>query len=173
MSFVFTPISETAAVKVPHLEDARADYAPYYSTNKTVEEVQAEIVIELGKLGGYGVGFQAGKFGEKPVRYGFIVHFYYNNRPGMIRVAGLPMHSETDKKRRQVQAQALCIARDWIKAQVTAKVFMPGVEPLIQFLLVNGDQTVTDYMMLSGRLPDGKQISSGGVEEVKVEIVDN
>lgn len=169
MDFQFKPVSQPAAIKVPYLEDARADFAPYYTTEKKPETVQSEIIVELAKVGGYGVYFQMGIFGEKPKRYGYIVHFTYNGAPGLFRVAGLPMWNETDKKRNQVLAQALCIARDWAKQMVTAKVFMPGSEPLVQFLLVNGSEnvTLTDHVLQSGNLPR----LAGPKPEVKVEEV--
>lgn len=172
MNFQFTPLTETPTISVPFLEDARADFAPYYTTDKTPEKVQAEIVVELGKLGGYGVFFQLGTFSEKPKRYGYVVNFQYNGSAGMIKVAGLPMKVEDPKKRQRVLAQALSIVRDWIKAQVTAKIFMPGTEPLVQFLLVEGERTVTDFVIQSGRLPTAKQLAAGTVVEAKAELVE-
>lgn len=153
MDFRFTPMSEPAKVKVPYLEDARADFAPYYSTDKKPETVQSEIIVELAKLGGYGVYFQQGTFGDKPKRYGYVVHFQFNGAPGMFRVAGLPMYSETEKKRGQVLAQALCVVRDWCKQMVTSKVFQPGAEPLLQFMLVAEGVNITDHILKSGKLP--------------------
>lgn len=52
--FIFTPEQTSSAqIYVPFIEDARADFAPYYSAKKTVIEVQGEIAAELGKLGGF------------------------------------------------------------------------------------------------------------------------
>jgi len=169
MSFQFTPLEDKATVHVPFLEDARADFAPYYTTEKKPEVVQSEIIVEMGKVGGYGVHFQMGIFGDKPKRYGYNVRFMYNGAPGLFRVAGLPMHTETDKKRNQVLAQALCIVRDWAKQMVTAKVFMPGSEPLVQYLLVDprGTHTITDQIIQSGRLP-----ALPGSVTVEGEVVD-
>lgn len=170
MDFRFTPLSEPAAIKVPYIEDARANFAPYYGTEKKLETIQSEIIVELAKLGGYGVYFQQGTFGDKPKRYGYIIHFQFNGEPGLFRVAGLPMYTETPKKRNQVLAQALCIVRDWCKQMVTSKVFQPGSEPLVQFLLVNERDGVTiiDHILASGKLP----MLTDKVEEVQVEVVE-
>lgn len=170
MDFQFTPMSEPTKVKVPFLEDARADFAPYYTTDKKPEAVQSEIIVELAKLGGYGVHFQQGAFGEKPKRYGYVVHFQFNGAPGMFRVAGLPMYTETEKKRNQVLAQALCVVRDWCKQMVTAKVFQPGAEPLVQYLLVEEGVTLVDHVLKSGRLPM-LAAPKGEIVDAKVEVL--
>ncbi len=155
MSFQFTPIDQAAQQKrLPFFEEARADFAPYYSTTKKPDDVQAEIVTALGKLGGYGVYFLMGKFGEKPTRYGYEVRFTLNGAPGLFRVAGMPMRTEDAKKRDRVLAQALCIVREWVTGMVTAKLFMPGTEPLAQYLLVDGDNTITDFIISRGKLPE-------------------
>src|SRR5262249_37445423 len=101
MGFNFTPMQAPGKKqKAPFIEDARADFAPYYSTSKTPDDVQEEIIAELIKLGGYGVNFIQGKFEDGAYkRYGYEVRFMLNGAPGMFRVAGLPMKSETPKKR--------------------------------------------------------------------------
>ncbi|MBL8165683.1 MAG: hypothetical protein JNJ61_27110 [Anaerolineae bacterium] len=157
MTFQFTPIPDTHKPGVPYFEDARADYAPFYSTTKAPEAVQAEIVAEAAKLGGYAVYFVQGMFQDgKLKRHGYEARFMLNGAPGMFRVAGLPMRSEDPRKREKVLAQALCIVREWVRSMVTTKVFMPGTEPLAQYLLVdprNSSHTVTDYILNAGKLP--------------------
>jgi hypothetical protein len=152
--FIFTPEQTSSAqIYVPFIEDARADFAPYYTTKKTVIEVQGEIAAELGKLGGFVNAFMPGWFGDKPKRYGFEIRFTFKGAHGLIRVAGLPMRSETPTKKNQVAVQSLCIVRDWIKNMVTSQVFMPGNEPLMQFLLVDNQKTLAEYLLETGRLP--------------------
>lgn len=152
--FNFTPETiATPDIKPPFIEDARADFAPFYSTKKSVADVQGEISAELGKLGGLVNQFRSGWFGEKPRRYGYEILFTFKGSPGLIRVARLPMRTETPTKKEQVAVQALCIAREWIKQMVTAKIFMPGTEPLLQYVLVEGSMTLADYMMTNNKLP--------------------
>ncbi len=157
VNFVFIP-EQTPAAKlvVPFIEDARTDYAPYYSSKKTIAEVQGEIAAELGKLGGFVNMYLPGYFGDKPKRYGYEIRFSFKGAPGLIRVAGLPMRSETPTKKNQVAVQALCNVRDWLKMLVTQQVFMPGSEPLMQYLLVDGrdgQKTLAEYLLETGRLP--------------------
>lgn len=174
MAFQFTPLQDTnQAVSVPFFEDARADFAPFYSTSKAPDTVQAEIIAELAKLGGYAVYFVYGTFhDDKRKRHGYEVRFTLNGAPGMFRVAGLPMRTEDAKKREKVLAQALCICREWVKGMVTTKVFMPGTEPLAQYLLVNGQgDTITDFIISRGKLPE-LTATKGETVDAVVEVIE-
>lgn len=158
MGFEFKPSQDTnRLLPAPFFEDARADTAPNYATKKTPDVAKAEVIAELAKLGGIAVYFTEGAFEDgKLKRWGYEVRFTLDGRPGMFRVAGLSMRNPTPEKKQRVLAQALLTVRDWVIAMVTMKVFMPGTEPLIQFLLVDGaggSQTVTDYIVTVGKLP--------------------
>jgi hypothetical protein len=156
MTFQFTPTDKHQVIQVPHIEDARADFAPHYRSRKTVIQAQAEVTAEMGKLGGGVIAFDEGYFGTgEQKRYGYILRFVYGGAEGVIRVAGLPMKGrKTDAKIRQVRLQALLNVRDWLKAAVTSQVFSPGSEPLIGHLLVPGtDKTVADHIAEQGKLP--------------------
>lgn len=175
MAFQFTPIQEHNQIAgAPYFEDARADFAPFYATDKAPEAVQKEIIKELAKLDGYGVQFVYGAYSEgKTKRHGYEVRFNFSGAPGKFRVAGLPMRSETPKKRERVLAQALCICREWIKSMVTTKVFMPGTEPLAQYLLVNSQgDTITDWITRKGKLPELTPKVDDAIEISKEVIVE-
>lgn len=63
-NFHFTPTEEqSAAIPVPYLEEARADFAPYYRAVQTIKQAQQAVITELGKLGGAAIVFQEGYFG--------------------------------------------------------------------------------------------------------------
>lgn len=153
-NFTFTPTDSLndLILRVPFIEDARADFAPFYSTSKTVDTLQNEVVTEVAKLGGGGVLFREGFFGEKPKRYGYLISFNMNGQPARMVAAGLPIRSETPAKREQVKKQALANVREWLKAAVTARVFSPGANPLVQFLLVDGERTLIEALF------DGNQL---------------
>lgn len=175
MEFTFTP-TDTGAIDVPYLEDARAGFAPYYESRKTVEQAKTEVITELAKLGAGGVMFQPGYFGAgKDKRYGYTISFGYGGGQGLIRVAGLPIkHQPTDKKIERVRLQALLNVRDWLKSAVTARVFSPGSNALIPFMIVARTDgrvyTVADYIQSVGNLP---QLNPGPSSEVfEGEIVD-
>ena len=50
MDFTFTSTEETTAGRVPFYEDARADFAPYYASGKSVKVAKQEMAGELSKL---------------------------------------------------------------------------------------------------------------------------
>lgn len=160
MDFTFTSTEETTAGRVPFYEDARADFAPYYASGKSVKVAKQEVAAELGKLGGVVIAFREGFFGEgRGRRYGYEIDFLLHDpagrdHRGVLRVAGLPMRRETPAKREQVRVQALLNIRDWLKAAVTQPVFQPGAgHPLLMNLLVDGQRTVSDFIIVTGRLP--------------------
>lgn len=154
--FTFTPTeAEQSAVNIPYFEVARADFAPYYSVrNKSIAEAKAEIATELTKLNAGILTFREGYFGVKPKRYGYIIHVQYAGSKGRIVVAGLPMNGkETEAKVTAVRLQALLNVRDWLKAAVTAQVFAPESDMLMQYLLVDGQQTVAQAIRVTGKFP--------------------
>lgn len=155
--FNFTPDEKETKISIPYFEDARADFAPYYSARQSLKSAESQVVNELAKLDAGAILLRPGKFGD---RYGYLITFQLHATPGVIRVAGLPTRSnETEKKIEQVRVQALLNVRDWLKAAVTAQVFSPGSNPLSQHLLVDGQRTVADYITTYHKLP---QIESGG-----------
>lgn len=159
--FHFTPSQVDQQVRVPLFEDARADFAPYYSsgtrTDKsrvTVKEAQQAVSAELAKLDGAIRNFQEGYFdlaGQK--RWGYNIHFFYQAMPGILRVAGLPIRAETPSKKDGVLVQALLNVRDWIKALVTQQTFSPDRSALIPYLLVDGERTLIEAVQQDGHLP--------------------
>jgi len=153
--FTFTATQETIEIKVPDFEDARAGYAPYYTSGKSITQAKSEVEAELGKLGAFGVMFQDGYFGDgKKKRYGYCVLFRYGDQKGVVRVAGLPIRANhSDKKKRAVRVQALLVVRDQLKAAVTSRVFSPGSDTLIQYLLVDERRTLVEALAEEGRVP--------------------
>ena len=163
MDFTFTSTEETTAGRTPFYEDARADFAPYYASGKSVKVARQEVAAELGKLGGVALAFREGFFGEgRGKRYGYEIDFLLRDHRGVLRVAGLPMRRETPAKVEQCRVQALLNVRDWLKAAVTQPIFQPGAgHPLLMHLLVDGKRTVADYIA-GGRLP---ALAAGDVED--------
>lgn len=152
--FAFTPTGATTTAKVPYYEDARADYAPYYNSQKTINAAQKEVAEELVKLGGVVMAFREGFYGSKPRRYGYEIAFLLHEQRGVLRVAGLPMYRETETKKRHVQVQALLNVRDWLKTAVTQLVFQPlAAHPLMDHLLIDAQRTVGDVMTQQSRIP--------------------
>ena len=141
----FVPLeSEAVKDKVPYLEDARADYAPYYQpVNQTIAKAKNAIIAEMGKLGGTVLDFEEGNFGN---RRGYVIRFVLNGKPGRIKVAGLPLKKFTPLKMDRVRIQALMNIRDWLKTAVTSMIFSPGNNPLVPHLLGKGGITLVELI---------------------------
>lgn len=157
----FTPTNKNGnQIQVPYLEDARADFAPYYAIHdvrkKSISAAQNDVSAEIVKLGGSSIWFQEGYFGRKPSeRHGYVLHFEYGGIPARMIVAGLPIKAgATDLKIKRVRLQALYILRDWLKSAVTAQVFSPGNHPLMQFLLVDGRRTLAEMIIEENKVPN-------------------
>lgn len=153
MAFNFTPLeNQEAEIKVPYIEDARSDFAPYYSSTLSIDRAKQEVVQTLALLHatGYFVegDFQVGKY----KRRGYVLHFNLGQAKGRLTVAGLPVRQSTPKKLDQVRVQALLNLRDWLKGAITQQVFTPGANPLVPFLLI-GDRTITEAIIEDGRMP--------------------
>jgi hypothetical protein len=172
--WTFVPTDDDVVTDVPYIEDARSDFAPYWSVltqsekkiQDDLERAKREVTAEMAKLGGGIVGFQQGYFNVgKKKRHGYRILFFYGGGRGIIRIAGLPMKGEeTKRKTNSVLAQALFNVRDWLKAAVTNRIFSPGFNALVPFMLVDGHRTVTDYLIETGNLP---QLNAPGEYEVQ------
>lgn len=163
MDFTFTATKEAPSL-VPWYEDARADFAPYYRSQKTAKTAKSEVAAEMEKLGAILIAFREGYFGQRPkVRHGYEIDFLLGNHRGVLRVAGLPLRRETPVKVEQVRVQALLNVRDWLKVAVTQMVFRPGAgHPLLMDLLTGPSRTVSDYIISTGELPRLGDDESGG-----------
>ena len=99
--FVFTPDIQDNTIDIPFFENARADFAPYYAVRKTttLKSAESQVAEELAKLGGYVTGFHRGIYQiDAMERYGYEIRFMHGGTSGIIRIAGLPIHSKTEKK---------------------------------------------------------------------------
>ena len=154
-SWTFTPTHDPmTAPTVPYFEDARADFAPYYRSRKTIKQAKQDVTTNLGLLGAALIEFREGTFEiNQQSRKGYEVVFNWVGNMGVMRVAGLPMHSRTAVKEDQVKIQALLNLADWLKASITQRTFSPGDTPLLPFLLVDGKRTLAEALAGGKSLP--------------------
>lgn len=140
---------ETTSDKItaPFIEDARADFAPFYSSNKTIRQAKSDVENKLAKLGAAILRIQPGTFTvDKSKRFGYIIAFLLGGHEGKIQVACLPIRKHTAKKEKQVKVQALLNAAQWLQTLITQQVFNPGANPLTPYLLIDGNKTMLEYM---------------------------
>lgn len=144
-NFEFKPIGDASdQLRVPLYENASADIAPYYASTKTVERAKQDVLDNLHRLGANGY-FQEGEFViNKQKRRGYVLWFTQDGQRGRMLVAGLPMATPTDVKLNKVRVQALLNLADWLKGAITTQIFSPGANPLIPFMLVDANTTVSE-----------------------------
>lgn len=158
MQWSFTPDNKDSTIVVPWFEDARKDFAPYYSSTKNLKSAMSEVSQEMVKLGAFITNFQPGKFTvNKKLRLGYVIEFLLNGATGRLMIAGLPIFSHTPAKENRVRVQCLLNVRDWLKAAVTMQVFSPDTSPLIPYLLAPGADgqlhTIAELVTRQGELP--------------------
>lgn len=140
-------------LRVPFFEDITAQDIPGCKTGKPVAKLQDEIIHLLARMGGGMVTFISGKVEGKPVRYGYQIHFYYGAAKGRIDCVALPLRSETPNKKDRALAQALYLVRNSLEAQLFAKFYQPGYEPIVPYLIDDKGVTVMQALVERGMLP--------------------
>jgi hypothetical protein len=164
--WTFIPTESIDSLKAPYFEDARADFAPYYRSDKTIKQATNEVIVEIGKLNANVTAFNSGKFQiNGQTRFGYEINFLMNGARGVIRVAGLPIKSYMATKEDKVRVQCLLNVRDWLKAAVTMQVFSPDTSPLMPYLLVDGKRTIAEYVLSGAPLALPSQVNVELIED--------
>lgn len=135
MNFIPDDRQRAELPDIPFFENITAEQIPGCRTHKTVEELQAEVRAVLKRMDCGNVNFMSGKTSEKPLRYGYQILFTYMGNKGRIDCVALPIRSETPVKKRQALAQALYLVRNALEAQLYAKYYQPGYEPIVPYLI--------------------------------------
>lgn len=154
-------------ITVPFLEDATGENAPNSRTTRSVANAQGELSRWVGKHGGIVTGMIPVKFnntidGKNVVRYGFVVNFVFaGGASGRMHIAAIPMRKETVEKKNRVLAMALLNRAEFFKAAFASRIHDPYSNPLLQYLLVDGEQSVAQVII------ERKQLAllGSGIEE--------
>jgi hypothetical protein len=149
----FIPDMSVSTSTVPYFEDNAKTKIPGRGTEKTVDQLQREIVKLLQQLGAFSIQFVQGKHEGEPLRYGFQIQFMYASARGRYDCAALPMRRETPARKQQALAQCLYLVRNKFEALVYAHTYEPEGVPLLPYLLDNRGQTVTEALRAGGMLP--------------------
>jgi hypothetical protein len=151
------------AQQVPYFEDSQDRKIPGRGTEKTVRQLQTEIVNLLAQLGASSAHFIPGTYEGPTQRYGYRIEFWYGSIQGRIDCAALPMRHETDTRKDRALAQALFLLRDELQTALWAQVHKPGAVPLVPYLIGAGGQTVTEYLLQTQNIPQlGAGRQNGG-----------
>lgn len=148
----FVPDENKAAdeVVVPFLEDARAEFAPFYSSKKTAKQASVELEKEMAKLGAAVLRIQSGNFEVNgKSRLGYQVEFVLYGLRGELTIAALPMRSPSPAKENQARVQALLNMVQWVQSMVTQRVFSTGDNPLIPYLRASDGRPILQTLAQS------------------------
>jgi hypothetical protein len=134
------------------------------STTKTIERLRTEVSVRIDRLGGIVKSFQPGEFviGDKK-RLGYRIYYFIESPSGEVTncrldVAALPVrvtyrNSSTEKKRAEASLKMalymleIVLAGIWFMERLS-----PGYSPMLPFVLVDGERTVSDIWNESSKL---------------------
>jgi len=154
----FIPDEQQNNIDIPYFEESSKKYGIQgHGTNKTESQLLSEIASAIGRLGGMYQGADSGtfEFAEGEVRYGYSIRFNLAGHNGEIKLAALPIRSETPARIRQAKRQALFNLRETLEAQYMMVLLVPGSMPLMEHLSLPGGQPLaekvaTEYLGLNG-----------------------
>lgn len=150
----FQPDESEQGFEVPYFEEAKSeDGIKGHRTGKDIQTLKAEIRDAIARLGGGVIGIQRGTFATDPPRTGYVVAFLMGDHEGRLPVASLPIENKTDRRESQALKQALFTVRDILEAQYNLKLLSPGSNPLLPYLLGDGDRTVSEIYEEEYRIP--------------------
>lgn len=147
MSYSFTPDQSKSTTDVPFIEDAQGAGAKYYSTTKSLEKCETAVRDSIALHGGHVASIVSGLFNINGVkRHGYLIDFSLGGNPGQITVLGFPMRKTTEARIKQVKRMALLNVAESFQSAFMCKQLMPGSNPLIMHLLVNGETPLHEIL---------------------------
>ncbi len=170
----FIPDQPKVSANVPYFEDVSSDAGwQGQTTGKSIETLKSEINAAISRLGGLVVGFQKGVFNADDVtRDGYRIHYTIESPdgkliPGRLDIAALPIknsprrgrYTPIDKRREQSLKMSLYMLRNAIDGLWFLQQLSPGFAPLMPFMLVDQERTVSQLWsespVMSKLLPPG------------------
>lgn len=126
---------EKAEPRTLYFEDVKSDEGYRgHRTGKSIETLKSEVKEAVGRLGGAVVAITEGDFPMVPERTGFRITFNYGGMPGHIDIAALPCRNKNKTNVEQSLKQALYTAREMFEIDRQGKSFIPGMEPIFQYI---------------------------------------
>ena len=166
MTLNFTP-SENKPQAVPYFEDVTRDAGwQGYTTTKSLDRLQDEVVKAIGRLGGIVSGLQRGTFHiDDRSREGFQVHYAIKAPggafvPGRLDIAALPVRKRYGDNPEKALKMALYMLRTALDGMWFMQQLSPGYAPLMPWMLNSEGKTVSQLWaespMMSRLLPPGE-----------------
>lgn len=167
--FTFTPDRPEVQVTIPYFEQARSnDGWQGQASHKGIDQMRDEMVTALNKLGASITKLQTGTFTiEHRQRAGVILEFTMGGAPGRISLAALPVRS--GQNRIASIKMLYYITRNVFNGLWLLQQLAPGMAALLPFLLVNGNQTLSEVW--AERTTLGLLLPPGDAEFVEGEVI--
>lgn len=155
----FIPEADNKKVSIPYYDDVAGKSNKGWSghtTNKTIDNLESEITVALGRLGAIVTGFQRGHFidensGHK--RQATRIHYTVSNSqgelwPGVIDIASLPVDKDRAQndnsyqiKLKKALKMALFMALTAFQGAWNMKILSPGYSPLMPWMVTDTGET--------------------------------
>ena len=184
----FVPDKENGADEVPYLDDARSSEGwQGHTTKESFAKLKAQICSEIALLGGIVTRFIKGTYQINSKNRPGIQLIYEVTRSdgfifnGKIDIAGLPWrapyggkkyhggYAKVEESKRDLSLRmALYNVREALRAMRILQVLSPSYSPLIPWMLVNGDKTISETWLLS----DIKRLPEPDISEGNFHVVD-
>lgn len=164
MSYTFRV--DTTALKngdILYFEDANSSNSQYHTggDKRSIDDAQEQVRRAIARLGGAVISFIPVIF-EQPERVGYLIEFVFRGGAyGQFPVAGLPIRSSTENRKKYARVQALMVAADILDANANAARHIPLSNPLLLHLLVDGKQTIAQMIAERQALPERFLLSNG------------
>ena len=186
----FIPEQPKNIGEVPFFEDVNStDGWMGQTTTKSIETLKSEITSAISHLGGMVVGFQRGTFllsGKN--REGFRIHCTIDDNKGklipiQVEIAALPVKETVTYRRGGMRSKehrqdaslrmSLFMFRDAIRGLWFLQQLSPGYAPLMPFILVGKNQTLSQLWsespIMSKLLP--QNVGDGEFIDAEVKVI--
>jgi hypothetical protein len=173
----FIPFIKNEVEKLPYFSDARLDKHGIrgQGTERSIAKLETMIREIVGKLGASVVGFSYGKYAERPIRYGVIVHYIFGIQHGQFELKTLPVKSDAKSYRDGAIKQALFNLHLALEGSFNMRLLNPDFSAamLIGHLLVPGrGKTFVKVLQENNEIPSLKQPGESILKITDGEIMD-
>lgn len=145
-------------VDILYLEDANSSNSQFHTSSMSIDKQIERVKLAMARLNGFATDFIPVVF-ETPERYGYLIEFMVKGGAlGRLSIAGLPLRTKKgtqyySAKVEQARKQALAVAAHMFDAHANSTQHLPMSNPLMMYLLVDGEKTVMQMMVERHELP--------------------
>jgi len=181
MPVQFVEDQKKTAGDAPFFEDVTGDAGfRGYSTQKSEDQLMANITAALGRLGGAIVSMRKGKWMDQRKRSRFIYDFTFSMPGpgnagavlGNIQVAAFPLRKWTEKKDLQARKMALYVLLDLLENTFNYQRIAPHETATLIPFMMNADGVTLSEAYISGTISSGLLLTDKAGSHRGEEVVD-